>query len=85
MPAVQVTPSLVRDVIKAILAADKKAALTTITALDLGENLGAYYHMRLTKGYFTIKTETPKTRPKIPTIIDILPGAGFAEGVRTTY
>jgi formate hydrogenlyase subunit 5 len=79
MPAVQVSPSLVRNVIKAILAADKKAALTTITALDLGENLGAYYHMRLTKGYFTVKTETPKTNPKIPTVTDILPGAGFAE------
>jgi NADH:ubiquinone oxidoreductase subunit C len=79
MSAVQAPPTKLHDILKVILEADKKSALTTITCLDLGENLGVYYHMRLTKGYFTVKTEVPKTDPKIQTVTDLLPGANFAE------
>lgn len=79
LPAIQATPHLLRDIIKTILEVDKKAALSAITGLDLGENLGAYYHMRLSKGYFTVKIDVSKTNPKVQTITDILPGARFAE------
>ncbi len=77
--AVQAPASKLREIIQTILAADKKAALTAITGLDLGENLGAYYHIRLTRGYYTIKTEIPKTNPNLPTITDLIPGAAFSE------
>jgi formate hydrogenlyase subunit 5 len=68
-----------RDVMKAMLAADEKTALITITGLDLGQNLGVYYHMRTSKGSLTIKSEVPKNNPKITTITDIIPGALFTE------
>jgi Ni,Fe-hydrogenase III large subunit/Ni,Fe-hydrogenase III component G len=68
-----------REAIKAVLEADPKAALATITSLDLGEKLGVYYHLRLTKGYLTVKSEIPKSDPKIASIIDLIPGAAFIE------
>src|SRR5665648_1114972 len=43
-----------REIIKALLASDPQTALVTITCLDLGENLGVYYHMRTSQGYLTI-------------------------------
>jgi Ni,Fe-hydrogenase III component G len=68
-----------REIIKAMLAADPRTALVTITGLDLGQTLGVYYHMRTSKGYLTIKTEVPKDNPKTATITDLIPGAAFAE------
>jgi NADH-quinone oxidoreductase subunit D len=68
-----------RDVIKAMLAVDEKTGVTAITGLDLGANLGVYYHMHASNGFVTIKTEVPKENPKIQTIIDIHPGAAFHE------
>jgi NADH-quinone oxidoreductase subunit D len=79
MSAVQAKPAQVRDILKVILEADRKSSLATITCLDLDESIGVYYHMRLSKGYFTVKTEVTKTDSKIQTITDLLPGASFAE------
>jgi len=68
-----------RDVIKALLALDYKTALVAITGIDLGQNLGVYYHMRTSYGYLTIKAEVPKDNPKIETVTDLIPGAAFTE------
>jgi len=68
-----------RDVIQAMLEADEKTGVTAITGLDLGANLGVYYHMHSSKAFLTIKAEVPKENPKIQTIIDIHPGAAFHE------
>jgi Ni,Fe-hydrogenase III large subunit/Ni,Fe-hydrogenase III component G len=68
-----------REIIKAMLAADPRTALVTITGLDLGQTLGVYYHMRTSQGYLTIKAEVPKDNPKIATITDLISGASFAE------
>jgi formate hydrogenlyase subunit 5 len=76
---IQANDGLHREVIKAILDEDHKAALATITSLDLGQNLGIYYHIRLSKGYLTVKSEVPKSNPKIASIIDLIPGAAFIE------
>jgi Ni,Fe-hydrogenase III large subunit len=76
---IQVNPGLHREVVKLLLAADPKASIATITCLDLGQTLGVYYHMRLSKDYLTIKVEVPKENPKLETITDLIPGAKFAE------
>ncbi|MDR0318486.1 MAG: NADH-quinone oxidoreductase subunit C, partial [Nitrososphaerota archaeon] len=68
-----------RDVIKAMLAADEQTAIVAITGLDLGVNLGVYYHFSSKSGYYTVKVEIPKDNPHIETITDIVPGAVFAE------
>ena len=64
-----------RDVLKAMIDADEKTGITAITGLDLGANIGVYYHVHTSNAFVTIKAEVPKENPKIQTIIDIHPGA----------
>jgi Ni,Fe-hydrogenase III large subunit/Ni,Fe-hydrogenase III component G len=68
-----------RDVLKAMIDADEKAGITAITGLDLGANIGVYYHVHTSNAFITIKAEVPKENPKIQTIIDLHPGALFHE------
>ena len=68
-----------RDVIKAMVEADEKTAISAITGLDLGQNLGILYHFRTSNAFITVRAEVPKENPKIATIVDIVPGATFHE------
>jgi Ni,Fe-hydrogenase III large subunit/NADH:ubiquinone oxidoreductase subunit C len=68
-----------KDVLQAMIEADEKTAITAITGLDLGANIGILYHIRTSKAFITIRTEVPKENPKIQTISDILAGAVFHE------
>jgi formate hydrogenlyase subunit 5 len=69
-----------RDVLKTLLKADEKTAVTAITGIDLGIALGVFYHIRTSKsGIITIKVEVPKEKPQIKTISDLMPGAVFDE------
>jgi formate hydrogenlyase subunit 5 len=68
-----------RDVLKAMVDADEKTAIVAITGIDLGANIGVYYHVRTSNAFITIKAEVPKENPKIQTITDIIPGAVFHE------
>lgn len=68
-----------RDVLNAMIEADEKTAITAISGVDLGENIGVYYHIRTSNAFFTIKTEVPKEKPHTQTISDILAGAIFHE------
>ncbi len=77
--AITVNNGLHRDVVKAMIEADDQTSIVAITGLDLGENLGIYYHFRTQSGYYTIVAEVPKDNPHIQTITDIVPGALFAE------
>jgi Ni,Fe-hydrogenase III component G len=62
-----------------MIEADEKTAITAISGVDLGDNIGVYYHLRTSNAFFTIKTEVPKENPHTQTISDILPGAVFHE------
>ncbi len=77
--AITANNGLHRDVVKAMLEADDQTSIVAITGLDLGANLGIYYHFRAQSGYYTIKAEVPKDNPHIQTITDLVPGALFAE------
>jgi formate hydrogenlyase subunit 5 len=69
-----------RDVLKVLLEEDEKTAVVAITGIDLGANLGVFYHIRTSKGgVITIKTEVPREEPRINTISDLIPGAAFHE------
>ena len=59
--------------------ADEKTAISAITGLDLGQNLGILYHFRTSNAFITIRAEVPKENPKIATIVDLVPGATFHE------
>ncbi len=77
--AIQANGGTHRDVLKALLDADEKTAITAITGLDLGQNLGVLYHIRTSKAFLTIKAEVPKANPNIASIVDLIPGATFHE------
>jgi formate hydrogenlyase subunit 5 len=77
--AINTSNGLHRDVIKAMIEADEKTALTAISGLDLGTNIGILYHMPTSNAFLTIRAEVPKDNPKIQTIVDLIPGAAFHE------
>lgn len=53
--------------------------LATITGIDLGNDIGVYYHLRDQTITFNLKVTTPKTDPKLPTILPMIPGAVLYE------
>ncbi len=78
--AINANNGLHRDVLKAMLEADEKTAVSAITGIDLGANIGVFYHIRTSKGgIITVKAEVPKENPRIRTISDLMPGAAFHE------
>jgi Ni,Fe-hydrogenase III large subunit len=77
--AIATNNGLHRDVLKAMVEADEKTAISAITGLDLGANIGVLYHVRTSNAFLTIRAEVPKGNPKIQTITDIIPGAVFHE------
>ncbi len=77
--AVQANGGMHRDVLKTLLEADEKTAVCAISGLDLGANLGVFYHIRTSNALITIQAEVPKENPKITTVTDLLPGATFHE------
>jgi Ni,Fe-hydrogenase III large subunit/Ni,Fe-hydrogenase III component G len=69
-----------RDVVNMLLKADEKTAIVAITGIDLGANLGVFYHIRTSKGgIITVKTEVPREIARINTITDLMPAATFHE------
>ena len=77
--AIIANAGLHRDVLKAMLEADEKTAVSAITGIDLGANLGVYFHIRTKDALVTIKSEVPRENPKIATVMDLMPGAAFHE------
>ena len=73
------TNGLHREVLKAMVEADAKTGITAITGLDLGANLGVIFHVHTEKGFFGLRAEVPKEKPRLQTITDIIPGALFHE------
>ena len=49
--------------------------VSTITGVDEGEKLGAFYHMTDQNGIVTVRAKTPRTDPHLPTITGVFPGA----------
>jgi NADH-quinone oxidoreductase subunit D len=73
------TNGLHREVLKAMVEADAKTGITAITGLDLGANLGVIFHVHTEKGFFGLRAEVPKEKPRLQTVTDIIPGALFHE------
>ncbi|MFB3887987.1 MAG: NADH-quinone oxidoreductase subunit C [Candidatus Bathyarchaeia archaeon] len=68
-----------RDVFQTLVEADEKTAISAITGIDLGANIGVFYHVRTSKAFLTVQAEVPKENPKIATINDITPSATLHE------
>lgn len=83
----RVTVDALREAIRYLLDEENFKHLSTISGFDAKENLGAVYH--LTRGgteirpadgiEFSIKVLTPREKPTLPTITDIIPGSTMYE------
>ena len=49
--------------------------LTTITGLDMGQNIGIIYHFWFERDTIHIRTPVPKSKQTAVSIVDIVPGA----------
>ena len=77
--SIQAKPELIRQIMQTILQGEPSAAISAITGLDLGDNIGIMYHTRLREALITVIVEVAKTKPIIQSITDLIPGANFHE------
>ncbi len=77
--AIKASAEAHRDVFKTLVDADEYTAVSAITGLDLGANVGVYYHVRTSNAFLTIEVEGPKDNPKIQRVADIVPSASLHE------
>ncbi|MFC2045498.1 NADH-quinone oxidoreductase subunit C [Chloroflexota bacterium] len=76
---VNVTLGKVKEVISYLKENYGFTHITTITAIDTGEDIEVIYHLFSQGVSFNLRTFTPKANPVIDTITDILPGAVLYE------
>jgi len=71
-------PERYRDAISLLLKHIENVELSTISGVDLGNEIELNYHMACA-GTVTIKNRIPREKPVTQTITDILPGANLYE------
>jgi NADH:ubiquinone oxidoreductase subunit C len=74
-----VPPDKVLEACKSISSMPGLYHLSTITGLDLGEEIGILYQFWQGKGFVVVRTAVPKTAPKIQSISGTLPSAVLYE------
>jgi NADH:ubiquinone oxidoreductase subunit C len=72
---VEVDQSKIKSFISYLVNTLRVSHLSTITGLDLGQNIGIVYHFSREKDMINVKTFVPKTQPIALSIVDIVPGA----------
>ena len=53
--------------------------LSTITGVDEGETISIYYHFWKGKEFLTIKTQVPKSNPRVQSVSEVLPSSVLYE------
>ena len=65
----------VKEVVKYLKENFGMTHITTISAIDVGENIEVIYHLFSNGVALNLRTAAPKDNPVIDTITDVLPGA----------
>jgi len=68
-----------KEVLTKLLKDVRITHLSTITGVDLGEEIEAIYHLERSGTVLSVKVTTPKNQPVLPTITDLMAGANFYE------
>jgi len=76
---IRVKPKANKKAVSSLLKTFPATIISTITGIDVGENIEINYHFWSGKTEVTIRTEIPKSKPEIDTITDIVPGASLYE------
>ncbi len=71
-------PESHKKAISALMKHDENVMLSTITGVDLGNDIELNYHMAC-EGAVTLKNRVPREKPFTKTITDIIPGANLYE------
>lgn len=53
--------------------------ISTVSGLDLGDNLEVVFHLNAKNVVVNVRAEVPRNKPKIETITDLLPGSNLYE------
>jgi len=72
---VEIDQTQVKGFVKRLVTETLARHLSTITGLDLGQNIGIIYHFWHEKNTIHVKTTVPKEKPTALSIVDIVPGA----------
>lgn len=72
---IEIEQSQLKNFITRLVNQIKIRHLSTITGLDLGQNIGIIYHFWRDRDTIHLKTFVPKTKPTTVSIVDIIPGA----------
>ena len=72
---VEVDQTHVKQFISNVVSDLRIRQLSTITGLDLGQNLGIMYHFWRDTDTIHVRTTVPKTQPNAISIVEIVPGA----------
>ncbi len=76
---IRVEPEAHRKAVLTLLREFPLTTISTITGIDVGEDIEINYHFWCGKAEVTIRTAIPKSKPEIETITDIIPGASLYE------
>ena len=74
-----VPPDKVLEACKTVASMPGFYHLSTITGLDLGEEIGILYQFWQGKSFLVVRTALPKTNPRIKSITESLPSAVLYE------
>jgi NADH:ubiquinone oxidoreductase subunit C len=72
---IEVNQDQLKNFIKCLVTETPARHLSTITGLDLGQNIGIIYHFWYERNMIHVKTFVPKEKPVALSIVDVVPGA----------
>jgi NADH:ubiquinone oxidoreductase subunit C len=76
---ISVSPAMVADACKGVSSLPGLYHLSTMTGLDLGEEIAVLYHFWEGRRFVQVKTQVPKSSPKLPSISEMIPSATLYE------
>ena len=72
---IELDQNQLKNFIKRLVTETPARHLSTITGLDLGQNVGIIYHFWHERNMIHVKTFVPKEKPVALSIVEIVPGA----------
>jgi NADH:ubiquinone oxidoreductase subunit C len=76
---IQIPPNELKPVTRRLLALEGYSHLSTITAVDTEQGIETIYHHICKDAIISLKILADKEKPKLPTIVDLVPGAALYE------
>jgi NADH-quinone oxidoreductase subunit C len=76
---IQILSEELKPVTRRLLALEGYSHLSTITAVDTEQGIETIYHYVCKDAIISLKILADKEHPKLPTIVDLVPGAALYE------